>query len=403
MHWQLCRDCCHLDRATPPAADRCPQCASRRLVVHAELAALCIAHVDCDAFYAAVEKRDRPELRTRPLIVGHAGGRGVVTTACYIARRFGVRSAMPMFKARKACPEAVIIAPDMAKYKRISSQIRDIFAAQTPCFEPVSLDEAYLDLSDAHRTAADTAAQALACIARRIERELRITVSTGLASNKFLAKLASDLDKPRGFSVIGAGEALAFLAQLPVTKINGVGHATARQMAAAGITTIGQLQAMSDGELEARFGRFGRRLARFVRADDERSVTPYRAAKSLSAETTFRDDIADPAALYRAASLLCERLASQLERTALAGGAVVLKLKTSEFRLLTRSRQLLHPTGRSQTLLEAIKPLIEREADGRSFRLIGVGVDRLCPAKLADPPDLFTPRARVPPQGGSHE
>jgi DNA polymerase-4 len=387
----LCRDCDHLGRLHDrPAPERCPLCHSRRILIHAELPTLSIAHIDCDAFYASVEKRDRPELRTRPLIVGHPGGRGVVTTACYIARRFGVHSAMPMFKAREACPQAVIIPPDMAKYRTVSAAVREIFASATAMIEPVSLDEAYLDLSTPHLHNAATPAQALTTIARRIEKEIRITVSVGLAANKFLAKLASDLDKPRGFSVIGMQEAVSFLAPLPVTKINGVGAVTARQLERAGIHTIGQLQHRTEQELEARFGRFGRRLAGFAHARDERAVTPHRAAKSVSAETTFRSNISDCQELCDVAQRLCDRLAGQLSRKRIAGSTIVLKLKTHDFRLLTRSRQLPAPTQRSEVLIEHIRPLIEREADGRAFRLIGVGLDRLVAAKEADPPDLFS-------------
>lgn len=386
----LCRACCRVDDDGPdPATGRCRHCGSARVLTHGEIRRLGIAHVDCDAFYASVEKRDRPELRTRPLIVGHAGGRGVVTTACYIARRFGVHSAMPMFKARDLCPHAVVVAPDMAKYKRVSLQIREIFQATTPVIEPVSLDEAYLDLTDEYRLSSPHAAAALTLIAKRIEREVRITVSIGLSCNKFLAKLASELRKPRGFSVIGAAEARSFLTTLPVSKINGVGAVTARHLEASGIHTIGDLQAMNESNLVARFGKFGRRLARFAQAEDDRAVTPDREAKSISAETTFRDDIAAVSDLLTAAAPLCRRVAAALERKGVAGGTVVVKLKTADFRILTRNKKLTHPTMSASVLLQTAAPLIEREADGRRFRLIGIGVDHLAPAAQADPPDLF--------------
>ncbi len=368
----------------------CEHCGSSRLKRHDELAALDIAHIDCDAFYASVEKRDRPEIRALPLIVGHAGGRGVVTTACYIARRFGVRSAMPMFKALAACPQAVVIPPDMAKYKAVSAQIREIFLDATPVIEPVSLDEAYLDLSEEHRHEGPTAAAVLARIAQRVEREVAITVSIGLAPNKFLAKLASELEKPRGFSVIGRGEAKAFLATLPVGKIHGVGPATAERMHAGGLVTIADLQALSGGEIEARFGSFGRRLAMFVQGEDERRVTPSRKAKSVSAETTFGQDIRSPAELVEIAARLCERVEGHLRRKQVAGGTLVVKLKTADFQLMTRNRRLPHPTQRADLLLGQADGLIRLEADGRLFRLIGIGVTDLAPADAADPTDLFS-------------
>ncbi len=357
--------------------------------MHPEIAELAIAHVDCDAFYASVEKRDRPELKLLPVIVGHAGGRGVVTTACYVARRFGVRSAMPMFKAMERCPQAVVVPTDMAKYRDVSAQIRSIFESQTQVIEPVSLDEAYLDLSADSRQSDAPAAQALAIIAARVEEEVGITVSIGLSANKFLAKLASEMEKPRGFSVIGQGEARRTLEGLPVEKINGVGAVMQQRMARAGIATIGDLQVMSEMELVARFGRFGRRLAQFAQGNDERSVVPERVAKSISAETTFRNDIAEREALQAAIGPLADRVAGQLQRKGLAGGTVVLKLKTSDFRIITRNKRLVAPTQRRDLIVEAARPLLAREADGRSFRLIGIGVDHLCPADAADPPQLF--------------
>jgi DNA polymerase-4 len=383
----ICRDCCEMSEEEPQL---CEHCGSLRLKHHDELATLDIAHIDCDAFYASVEKRDRPEIRGQPLIVGHPGGRGVVTTACYIARRFGVRSAMPMFKALEACPQAVVIAPDMAKYKAVSDQIRAIFLAATPIIEPVSLDEAYLNLSEPHRHEGPTAACALARISQRIEREVRITVSIGLAPNKFLAKLASELDKPRGYSIIGRAGARAFLAPLPVAKIHGVGPATAERMQAEGLCTIADLQALSPRQIEARFGSFGRRLSMFVQGDDDRRVMPSRKAKSVSAETTFRRDTGVVEDLLAAARPLCQRVAGHLARKHVAGRTLVVKLKTADFQLLTRHRRLPHATQRADLIEEAAEALIRLEADGRPFRLVGVGVTDLATADAADPTDLFS-------------
>ena len=386
MPTSVCRDCCE---TAPQPDDRCPACGSTRVVSHAEIDELTIAHIDCDAFYASVEKRDAPELRDRPLIVGHPGGRGVVTTACYIARRYGVRSAMPMFQALERCAHAVVIAPDMGKYKRVSDDIRAIFHSVTDIIEPVSMDEAYLDLSPEHCNTDLPPAQALATIASRVESEVRITVSIGLAPNKFLAKLASDIHKPRGYSIIGRAEARAFLAPLPVAKINGVGAVTAAKFDDRGIRTIADLQAMSEQQLVAEHGKFGRRLAQFAHGEDDRRVTPDRPTKSISAETTLRRDTGSTEELSALVGPMCERLASQLSRKSLAGAAVVLKLKTSDFKIVTRTRRLANPTQRADVLQEAALALLVRETDGRTFRLLGVGADQLCPATLADPPDLF--------------
>jgi DNA polymerase IV len=382
----LCRECCEIINGSPAA---CELCGSARLVAHAEIEALTTAHIDCDAFYASVEKRDRPEIRDQPLIVGHAGGRGVVTTACYIARKFGVRSAMPMFKAMEACPQAVVLPPDMMKYKTVSLAIRDIFLAATDIIEPVSLDEAYLDLSEDHRHDGPTAASALAWISKRVVREVGITVSIGLAPNKFLAKLASEMQKPEGFSVVGQAEARSLLAPMSIRKINGVGPATASRMEAQGFTTIGDLQVLSPQDITARFGSFGKRLAQYAQGHDDRTVTPSRPTKSISAEDTFRKDISNEAQLVAEAALLSPKVAAALVRKGLAGQTIVLKLKTHDFKLSTRHLRLAHPTQRAELIQRAVATLLAREADGRFFRLIGVGVADLCAAQEADPPDLF--------------
>lgn len=382
----LCRDCLtHVDFD----ATACPECGASRLVSHDELPTLTIAHIDCDAFYAAVEKRDNPALCDQPVIVGHAGGRGVVTTACYVARRYGPRSAMPMFKALKLCPQAVVIAPDMAKYKRVSAQIRAIFREATPVIEPVSLDEAYLDLAGDIRRAPRMPAVVLANIAARVEKEVGLTVSIGLSYNKFLAKLASDLDKPRGYAVIGRAEAEDFLATLPVRRIAGIGAATTRRMADQGIETVADLQALSEQELVARYGRFGRRLASLVRGEDNRAVTPHRQAKSISAETTFARDLRDREELSATLRRLCDRVAARLQGSGLAGQTVVLKLKTSDFQILTRNRRLASPTQKAEVIYGHANLALRDETDGRAFRLIGVGVGDLGPPEQADPPDLF--------------
>jgi DNA polymerase IV len=377
----LCRDCFVLAEAT---AKRCAACASIRLVRHGEIEDLAIAHMDCDAFYASIEKRDDRSLADKPVIVG-GGQRGVVAACCYVARLSGVRSAMPMFKALRLCPDAVVIRPDMQKYKTAGRLVRRLMEETTPLVQPLSIDEAFLDLSGSGGPPART----LAALAKRIEAEVGITASIGLSYNKFLAKLASDLDKPRGFAVIGRAEAEAFLAPRPVGILWGVGKALERRLAGDGILTIGQLRAYKEIELTARCGAIGRRLYRFARGIDERKVTPDEPTKSISAETTFDHDVAAQTALAAELAPLAETLALRLARAGLAGTTVTLKLKTADFRLRTRARTLDRPTQRVDVLLRTGLSLLEREIDGTLFRLIGIGADGLVDAREADPPDLF--------------
>jgi DNA polymerase IV len=377
------------------AITRCASCGSDRVVTHAELAGLSIAHVDCDAFYASIEKRDNPSLRDQPLLIGHDGGRGVVTTACYIARRYGCRSAMPMFKALKLCPDAVTLPPDMAKYKQASTAIRELFGETTRLFEPVSIDEAYLDLSSKNIVFDQLPARALAWLALEAERRVGITISIGLSHNKFLAKLASGLEKPRGFAAIGNVEALDFLAPLPVTKIHGVGAATAARMEKEGWQTIGQLQAVSERELVAKYGIFGHRLCQFVRGDDTRPVKPSRVAKSISAETTFATDKFALPELTAALLPLCERVSRSLQNKGFASRTVTLKLKTKDFKIVTRRATFKHPSQQCQTIFAAAERLLKEQANGREWRLIGVGVSDLCPETSADPPTLFDTPLRM--------
>ena len=386
MTLTLCRDCLDL---SPTTGGVCAKCGQDRLLSHAELAELDIAHIDCDAFYASVEKRDDPSLADKPLIVGHPGGRGVVTTACYIARRFGPRSAMPMFQALQLCPDAVVIAPNMAKYKEVSRQIRAIFRDATPTIEPVSLDEAYLDLTADERLDTAPAAVALAGIAGRIEREVGITVSVGLSYNKFLAKIASDLDKPRGFSVIGRAEAGEFLSAKPVGLLWGVGAALQRRLAGDGIHRIGELLQYPEAELVQRYGAIGTRLARFSRGEDGRAVKPGRAAKSVSSETTFSEDIRAFDALEAKLWQQCDRVARRMRKSELIGRTATLKLRTANFKILTRSRTLTAPTQLAEVLFHAVLPLLKKEADGRLYRLIGAGLSGLESADKVPQADLF--------------
>ena len=383
----LCRECGTL-AAEPPAERRCLGCGSPRLVEHPELSELTLAHIDCDAFYATVEKRDHPELLDRPVIVG-GGHRGVVLACCYVARLHGIRSAMPMFKALEACPDAVVIRPDMAKYRAVGLQVRSLMESVTPQVQPLSIDEAFLDLAGTERLHGGPAARTLALLAGRVEREAGVTVSIGLSYNKFLAKLASDLDKPRGFAVVGRGEALAFLAPRPVGLLWGVGATLQRRLARDAITTIGDLRERTERELVARYGAIGRRLYRFSRGEDERAVTTDAPTKSVSVETTFDRDLAAPEALAEELEPLARQLAKRLNENALATAGITLKLKTSRFKIITRSRALANPTQRAEVLYRAALSLLREAADGTSYRLIGIGGDRLVDAERADPPDLF--------------
>lgn len=385
----LCRDCLH---AAEAAFARCPSCGSRRVVAHADLFALAVAHVDCDAFYASVEKRDRPELLTRPVIVG-GGKRGVVAACCYIARTRGVRSAMPMFKALSACPDAVVIKPEMAKYVAEGRRIRAMMEALTPLVQPLSIDEAVMDLSGTQALHGAPPAVVLARFAASVEREVGVTVSIGLAANRLMAKLAAERDKPRGFAVIGAGEAAAWLAPQPVSLLPGVGPAMAKKLQAAGFSTLGQLAALSAREAAARFGEDGPSLAARARGEDTRRVDPSRETKSVSAETTFEADMTTQAALEAPLWRLCEKLARRLREKDLAAGGVTLKLKTAAFATRTRAARLPQPTALPDVIFAAARPLLAREADGTAFRLIGIGAQPLAPLAEADRGDLADPEA----------
>ena len=382
----LCRDCLS-EFTTALPASTCARCGSDRMLHHPELGQLTIAHIDFDAFYAAIEKRDNPALADKPVLVGGAGRRGVVSTACYIARRYGPRSAMPMFKALQMCPQAVVIKPDMAKYKRASQEARRIFDTATPLVEPLSLDEAFLDLAGTSKLFSRSPAATLAHVAREIEREVRITVSIGLSYNKFLAKMASDLDKPRGFAVIGRADAVQVLHDLPITRFPGVGPSLADRLKVDGLFTIGDLQRRSESDLAARYGETGEYLARLSRGIDHRTVKIDREAKSISSEITFEYDVNDMAELRRRLWPLCERVAERLKIHSLAGRTVTLKLKTTRFKTRTRNRSLPAPTQLAEVIFRTAEPLLLSEADKGPFRLIGVGVDMLSDAA----PDIDTP------------
>ncbi len=385
----MCRDCL----ATFDGGARCPACRSPRVVAHPELFDLSIAHMDCDAFYASVEKRDDPSLRDKPVIVG-GGSRGVVTTACYIARIKGVRSAMPMFKALKLCPEATIVKPRFEVYSQVSRQIRAMMADLTPSVEPLSLDEAFLDLTGTARLHGAPPAVMLARLVRRMQAELGIGGSIGLSHNKFLAKIASDLEKPRGFSVIGRAETMAFLAPRPVSLIWGVGAVGRGALERAGIRTFADLRRWEERDLHARFGGMGSRLWHLARGEDLRRVTANAPVKGMSNETTFDEDTADPDILDGHVWRLSEKVAGRLKAKARAGRVVTLKLKRADHRILTRRHALDEPTQIADRIYREARALFDPVAGEGPFRLLGVGLSEIGPAAEADGyGDLLDPQA----------
>ena len=376
----LCRDCFWTGDDAPR---RCPACGSPRMLAHAGLSTLSMAHLDCDAFYASVEKRDRPELRDVPLIVG-GGVRGVVTTCCYIARMSGVRSAMPMFKARALCPQAVILPPEFAKYRTESRRIFDKVRALTPLVQPLSLDEAWIDLSGTERLHGAPPAMMLARLQAEIEAEIGLTVSIGLAANKFMAKIASEIDKPRGFSVIGGAESQAFLAPRPVRILPGVGPVMAASLEKAGFRTIGDIAAADLKELADRFGQHGMHLHKLAHGQDARVVNPDQSRKTISAETTFNTDLSETGDLEDRLWPLCEKVARQLRAEGIAGRVASLKLRTPDFRIITRRRTLPVPTQTARTLFTVARELLAAEPAGRSYRLIGAGLSDFIEAGAAE-------------------
>ena len=384
----FCRDC--LTEAPGPAK-RCPACNSPRLARHPELDTLTIAHVDCDAFYAAIEKRDDPTLVNRPVIIG-GGTRGVVSTCCYVARTYGVRSAMPMFTARRLCPQAAVVKPNMTKYVKVGREVRQMMLALTPQVEPLSIDEAFLDLTGTQRLHGMSAARVLARLAGDVERDLGITISIGLSANKFLAKVASDLDKPRGFAVIGQTEAAAFLAPKPVGFIYGVGAVSAAKLASDGYRIVGDLQRADRIDLMRRYGEEGARLWHLARGLDTRRVDPVRETKSVSAETTFNTDISELRPLEQHLWDLTERVSARLKESNLAGSTVTLKLKSADFKLRTRARSLGASSQLAARIFAAGRDLLRHEVGTTRYRLIGIGVSHLEDAAGDDLSDLIDRR-----------
>lgn len=383
----LCRDCANPTLSTERI---CTNCGGQRILAHEQLNQLTVAHIDCDAFYAAIEKRDNPSLKDKPVLVG-GGRRGVVSTCCYIARLYGVHSAMPMFKALKACPDAVVVRPDYSKYSAAAAIIREKMHALTPLVQIVSIDEAYLDLSGTAQLNGAPPAQILARLALEVERDVGITISVGLSANKFLAKTASELDKPRGFAVISQEEAPDLLAPHGPNFLHGVGPKLAAKLIRDGFTTIAALQQAAQKDLIARYGETGLWLYERAAGRDNRPVRTDRERKSVSSETTFNTDLHALPALEDALWKLCVKTADRAKAIETEGAVVTLKLKTSDFKSLTRRTSLATPTQLAQTLFRAARPLLAREANGRRFRLIGIGLSSLETAK-GDAVDLLDPQ-----------
>ncbi len=376
-------------QVTAPARARCPRRARPGLTQHPELFELNIAHIDCDAFYAAVEKRDNPELAGKPVIIG-GGKRGVVATACYVARTRGVRSAMPMFKALEACPEAVVIRPNMAKYSAVGRAVREAMQALTPIVQPLSIDEAFLDLSGTQALHRRAPALVLRDFQQQIERDLGISVSVGLSYNKLMAKIASDLQKPRGFSVLGQADGPQFLAQQDLSILWGVGKVTMQKMNKRGLYKVGDLLSFSEDELFSLYGAWGKRLYFYARGLDSRAVVEPAKSKSLSNETTFSEDLSQREDLEKKLWPLCEKLSYRLKDQSLAAKTLTLKLKDTRFRSITRSLTLPDATASAERTFETARKLLNPElGPGKAYRLIGIGSHGFVPIEQADPLDLM--------------
>ena len=373
----ICRDCI---RTGDSKVDRCPACGSRRIVCHDELDRLTIAHLDCDAFYASVEKRDRPDLRDRPVIVG-GGRRGVVSTCCYIARQYGVHSAMPMFKALKACPEAEVIKPDFRKYIAASEAIFGAVGKLTPLVQTLSLDEAWIDLAGTERLNGGPPAVQLIRLQQQIEADTGLTVSIGLAANRFLAKVASEMDKPRGFSVLGS-EAASVLASRSVGILPGVGPVFRRTLQSDGYATVGDLAAADVRELVQRYGESGLRLHDLAHGRDARPVRPDHDRRGMSAETTFNEDLTSAEDLEAELWPLCEKLAAKARRDGVASRVLILKLRRADFRIITRRMSAPEPVQTARALFAAGRALMASEL-GRPYRLIGIGMGELADATVS--------------------
>ena len=386
----LCREC-HVLQEFFPGVSKCIKCNSHKIIQHIEINTLKIAHIDCDAFYASVEQRDNPSLKERPLVVGGAGDRGVVLACCYKARASGVRSAMPIFKARRLCPDAAFVAPRMKTYAEVSRAVRRCFYQLTPAVEPISIDEAFLDMSGTERLHKASPAVALARMAKYIFDTIGITVSVGLSYNKYLAKIASTLDKPAGFAVLGQSDAPDFLKRQPVTILSGVGKVMADKLASHHIRLVSDLLPLSQQTLEARYGPTGRRWYYLSRGQDLRPVKTDRVAKSISAETTFSADLTTINELSPILWRLSEKVAHRLRQRNLSARTLTMKLKNNYFKNITRSTTVEFSTNSAFHIYDALEPLLWREAGGQAFRLIGVSAQNMVEQSQDLTSDLFEP------------
>ena len=366
----------------------CDKCYSVNIISNDEIENLNIAHVDCDAFYASIEKRDNPNYKNNPLIIG-GGKRGVVATACYIARTKGVKSAMPMYKALKLCPEAIIIKPNIQKYKKASDKINKLMKEMTPLVEPLSLDEAFLDLSGTTRLHKKIPAVLLAELSKKIIEEVGISVSIGLSYNKFLAKICSDIDKPRGFSIINKEEAPNYLQDKPVELLWGVGKTLKHKLNNDGIKTIGQIKEMKLNEVISKYGAIGSHIFKLSNAEDNRVIKPFRKVKSISHETTFDKDTNDEVFLKKILWDLCEKVSNRSKNKGLGGNTINIKIKTKDFKLISRSITIDEPTQIEEIIFQAAKLLLLREINTNKFRLLGVGLSNLKEAEICDLYDLI--------------
>lgn len=386
--YHICKECTYQFKKEI-YCDRCPNCKSPRLLSHRELNILHIAHIDCDAFYASVEKRDNPKLKNKPVIVG-GGKRGVVAACCYISRINGVHSAMPMYKALKMCPDAEVIPPNMNKYIRIGHEVKNLMRKTTPLVESLSIDEAFLDLSGTQKLHHANPVKTLLKLSQLIESEIGITVSIGLSYNKFLAKTASEIEKPRGFSIIGKLETTSFLNPRPISSIWGIGNSISKQLEKDGLTTISQLHELTEHNLIEKYGKIGKRLFHFSRGEDDRPVQPNNIAKSISKETTFAQNIINMDQLLLRLWPLCESISDQLKVKKLAASTITIKLKTNSFNTISRSRTLQQPTQLAEIIYQEAKLLLKSEVKGTSYRLIGVSVKKFAKPEEADLMNLLS-------------
>lgn len=390
----LCRDCFSYFNGHESAQNvfQCPNCGSHRLIAHEILDKLSIAHIDCDAFYANIHKRDDKTLLHQPVIIG-GGKRGVVATACYIARTFGVKSAMPMFQALKLCPNAIVIKPDIKLYAKVGREVKTLMQELTPSVHSVSIDEAYLDLSGTQRLHNANPAQSLAKLANKIENEIGISVSIGLSENRFLAKTASDMDKPRGFYAISKADVPKILWPKNIGFIHGIGPSTVKKLAQFGIVTIEQLAKANERQLFKQIGPNCARLINLANGEDNRSFEEDAKRKSISSETTFFNDISDLYELLSILQKLCDRVAREARQKNLCGKCISLKLKTAKFKTINRQLTCESPTQSGRNMFIHAKPLLENELKQAPFRLIGIGLSDLIAGENADKGDLINQNA----------